>query len=57
MDREVEILGYLSPGRRHISERVISPNGCCFTLMAMTHGWGQGYIMEYEEDTDTQPGR
>lgn len=48
------MLGYLSPAKKHTSERVISPDGCCFTLLAMTHGYGQGYIMEYEKDSDRQ---
>lgn len=47
------MLGYLSPAKKHMSERVISPDGCCFTLLAMTHGYGQGYIMEYESDIET----
>lgn len=54
MNRDVQMLGYLSPAKKHTSERVISPDGCCFTLLAMTHGYGQGYIMEYEKDTDRQ---
>ena len=47
-DLEVSVVGYTGDGK-HISERVIDPRGLCFTLMAMTHGWGQGYIVEYEE--------
>lgn len=43
------VLGYLGP-RKHMSERVIDTQGLSFTLMAMTHGWGQGYLMEYEQE-------
>lgn len=48
MNEDVNILGYI--GDKHISERVISRDGICFTLMAMTHGWGQGYVIEYQEE-------
>lgn len=53
MTDKVIILGYVGGNRKHMSERVIDPNGICFTLMAMTHGWGQGYLLEYEDNTET----
>lgn len=42
---EVILMGYITR-EKHISERVIDPDGICFTLMAMTHGYGQGFIYE-----------
>ena len=48
---EVILMGYITR-EKHISERVIDPDGICFTLMAMTHGYGQEFI--YEEDTPTE---
>lgn len=48
---EVELVGYLT-AKKHLSERIIDPEGCCFTLMAMTHGYGQGFIIEYEDEKD-----
>lgn len=48
---DVVLLGFLTE-EHHLSERVIDPKGICFTLMAMTHGYGQGFI--YEEGGDTE---
>ena len=42
---EVILMGYITR-EKHISERVIDPDGICFTLMAMTHRYGQGFIYE-----------
>lgn len=42
---EVKVMGYVTE-YKHISERVIDTDGICFTLMAMTHGYGQGFIYE-----------
>lgn len=50
MDQVIEKYN-LSKDNPHMSERVISPKGICFTVMAMTHGYGMGYIMEYEENS------
>lgn len=41
-------MGYITK-EKHISERVISIDGVAFIIMAMTHGYGQGFI--YEDDT------
>ena len=44
----VKVMGYVTK-EKHMSERVISIDGVAFTIMAMTHGYGQGFI--YEDDT------
>lgn len=38
-------------GYEHMSERIMDTNGIAPTLLAMTHGWGQGYFLVYEDDT------
>lgn len=38
---------------KHMSERIVDVEGVCFTIMAMTHGYGQEYIMEYGNNQDT----
>lgn len=43
------MMGYVG-NDPHLSEREIDPEGICFTLMAMTHGYGQGYIYVQEDD-------
>ena len=48
--KEVSILGYRG-GQEHMSERIMDTNGIAPTLLAMTHGWGQGYFLVYEDDT------
>lgn len=45
---EVKVMGYVTK-EKHMSEMVISIDGVAFTIMAMTHGYGQGFI--YEDDT------
>ena len=50
--KEVITKGYMTQ-QKHMSERVIDVEGVCFTVMAMTHGYGQGYIMEYGNNQDT----
>lgn len=45
---KVIIVGYTAH-EEHMSQRVIAEEGICFTLMAMTHGWGQGYIRVYDK--------
>lgn len=42
---EVIVIGYMTE-EKHLSERVIDRGGISFTLMAMTHGYGQGFVME-----------
>lgn len=49
----VILLGYLTE-EKHLSERVVDPDGICFTLMAQTHGYAQGFIRLYEENGDTE---
>ena len=48
---EVKVMGYVTK-EKHMSERVISIDGVAFTIMAMTHGYGQGFI--YEDDTSAK---
>ena len=48
---EVKVMGYITK-EKHMSERVISIDGVAFTIMAMTHGYGQGFI--YEDDTSAK---
>lgn len=50
--KEVIIKGYTTE-QKHMSERVVDVEGICFTIMAMTPGYGQGYIMEYGNNQDT----
>ena len=47
----VKVMGYVTK-KKHMSERVISIYGVAFTIMAMTHGYGQGFI--YEDDTSAK---
>lgn len=51
MEDKVILLGYLTE-EKHLSERIIDAEGICFTLMAMTHGYGQGYILEDDRDIE-----
>lgn len=51
---EVRIIGYRG-GYKHMSERVMDTNGIAPTLLAMTHGWGQGYFLVYEENGNDMP--
>lgn len=53
--REIKILGFRG-GQEHMSERIMDTQGIAPTLLAMTHGWGQGYFLVYEEDTGIQQG-
>ena len=45
---EVKVMGYVTK-EKHMSE---SKDGVSFTILAMTHGYGQGFI--YEEDTSAK---
>ena len=47
----VKVMGYVTK-EKHMSERVISTDGVAVTIMAMTHGYGQGFI--YEDDTSAK---
>lgn len=44
-DNKVFKIGTVSPTSM-IAGRVIDINGVCFTLMAQTHGYGQGNIID-----------
>lgn len=50
--KKVIIKGYTTE-QKHMSERVVDVYGVCFTILAMTHGYGQEYIMEYGNNQDT----
>ena len=50
--KKVIIKGYTTE-YKHMSERIVNVEGVCFTVMAMTHVYGQGYIMEYGNNQDT----
>lgn len=45
---EVIVLGFVTENK-HLSERVISREGIGFTLMACTHGYAIGFIIEYDD--------
>lgn len=49
--KDIMLLGYLTP-KEHLSERIIYQGGVSFTLMAMTHGYGQGYVLVTENEEE-----
>ena len=52
MNDDVIILGLYSPNSQMGGGRVFSKEGLAPTIMAGTHGYGFGCILEYGEDQD-----